>query len=122
MIKLGNLTIYNNNSHFTWGHLYIGRYKFFCFWFPTITGWKNKDRRWHLFLSPNATPWACTWYIGDNKDERIRARIRRHNFGLVYKPDGELYERLYSLNNKFDRFYVEEYDVKMYGTHTINND
>lgn len=41
---------------------------------------------WYIYFSPNATPWASTWAIGPgvDRDEKIRAAIRRYRFGLKY--------------------------------------
>lgn len=127
MIQIGSrITLYNffeKGVEFWWGLIHIGRYRFLCFRFPTITGRSNNNKRWYIYLSPNATPWACTWFIGSDKNEKIRARIRRLNFGLAYNPsDPDTYERLYTLNHKFHWFRIDEYDISQFGTHTMKEE
>ncbi|MPR36602.1 hypothetical protein [Salmonirosea aquatica] len=66
-----------------------------------------------LYCSPNATPWACTFYFGPDRDERLRARIRKLNFGHNFSTD-RYGRELRALNEKFSRFWVSEHDVERY--------
>jgi len=66
-----------------------------------------------LYCSPNATPWACTYYLGPDRNERLRARIRRLNFGHNFNTDS-CYTELMALNQKYSGFWVTETDVLRY--------
>lgn len=67
-----------------------------------------------MYLSPNGTPWACTWYIGSSTEEKIRAKIRKYNFGHGF--DTRKYkDELYAINHKFSWFKVTEYDIFTFG-------
>lgn len=97
--SIGRLTFFGANAmHWSmiiygtrWGVIHID--------LPTLNRIIGK-KSWCVYASPNSTPWACTWYIG-NRDpkEKIRAKIRKHHFGhnckMVagqYKEGSELYE------------------------------
>lgn len=89
-----SINIYNTR----WGHIHID--------IPTwnrITG----KRGWKVYASPNGTPWACTWCIGTDKKENIRAKIRRYHFGHNHKiATGQYAESaLYNLNEKLDTIF-----------------
>ena len=76
----------------------------------------NRRLGWYIYASPNGTPWACTFYIGSDKNESMRARIRRMNFGHNFdSQDAEMQKKLYALNHKFGWFLVNEYDVYKFG-------
>lgn len=76
----------------------------------------NRRLGWYIYASPNGTPWACTFYIGSDKNESMRARIRRMNFGHNFdSQDAEMQKKLYALNHKFEWFLVDEYDIYKFG-------
>jgi hypothetical protein len=77
-VTLGRLTIYGANA-MHWGvNYYTRRWGYVCFRLPLpcFGAW------WPLYFycSPNATPWASTFYLG-NRAERRDARRRRERFG-----------------------------------------
>lgn len=78
-----------------WGTLHID--------LPTLSRVIGR-RNWCMYASPNGTPWACTWYVG-NKDsgEGIRARVRKLALGHNFKVNTQkIYDRLMLLNEKID--------------------
>lgn len=84
-----------------WGHIHID--------LPTWNRIIGK-RGWKIYTSPNGTPWACTWCIGTDYKENIKAQIRRQRFGhnfkkssLISDKDGD--SRLYKLNEKMDELF-----------------
>lgn len=80
-ISLGSLTIYGENA-MHWGvTIRSKRYGYICFRLPF-----KSFGRWiplYFFLSPNATPWASTFYIGQNdwENQKELASKRRKAFG-----------------------------------------
>lgn len=72
-----------------------------------------------MYLSPNGTPWASTWYIGSDTQEKIRAKIRKYNFGHGFDTQ-KFRNELYTLNHKFNWFRVCEYDIETFGPKEID--
>lgn len=78
---LGPVTIFGNNAmHYTievttrrWGYLCIR---------PPVYS-LGRWHPWHVFASPNGTPWAATFMAGPRftQDERRDARYRRRKYG-----------------------------------------
>ena len=42
----------------------------------------------YFHLSPNGHKWASTFYLGPDKEERIRAKVRKAVFGHNYEVHG----------------------------------
>ena len=118
-ISIGPFTIFGANamnwslviSGTRWGHLHID--------LPAIARWRqNRDGKWmyysSIYASPNGTPWACTWYWGTDKNEVIRARIRRLNFGHNFNTKNNEVA-LRTLNNKYHLFNIGDYAINQYG-------
>ena len=90
-ICLGSVTVYGENAmHWTvniktsrWGYVCF-RLPFRCFgsWWPL-----------YFYVSPNATPWASTLYMGESKSQKKKSKIRRekygHNFNTELLQEGE---------------------------------
>ena len=94
-------------------NIHTKRWGYICFNIPFLSKW-----RFHFYLSPNATPWASTYYFGHDqfgraKEERLRARIRKFNFGHGFKWEQE-YDALHALNNKFSSLTIREFDIEQY--------
>lgn len=90
-----------------------------CFTLPVLARWRKNSRgqrfwQWYFYLSPNCTPWASTFYRGSDKEEVIRAQIRRLNFGHGFNSEKHR-EALYALNHKFSWFRIGEYDIEQFG-------
>lgn len=105
-IKIKDLTAYGRNS-MHWGiTLYTKKYGFICFRLPL----RCFGKWWPLYFycSPNATPWAATFMIGNNKDDdwtksRIRYKCLGHNFevhGWNNDDKIENYSILRAINDK----------------------
>lgn len=79
---IGNrITVYWGNNAMHWAvNIYTKKYGYIC------AHPRTKAEPAYFYLSPNATPWASTFYIGSDKDEYVRSRIRKtcfgHNFSL----------------------------------------
>ena len=60
-----------------WGYICF-RLPFRCFgcWWPL-----------YFYVSPNATPWASTFYLGPNKFEKTLSRRRRNRYGHNFNDD-----------------------------------
>lgn len=104
-----HITIYGNNAMDWAVNIHTQRWGYVCFKIPLLA-----RRRTYLYCSPNGTPWACTFYRGWETSERIRARIRKLNFGHNF--DTEKHEaELGALDNRFSSFRITEYDIERYG-------
>jgi hypothetical protein len=68
----------------------------------------------HIYISPNGTPWASTYYKSlwkeNNKDEEIKAQIRKLNFGHNFKGE-ENNNKLRYLNDTFSAR-IHDYQVQ----------
>jgi hypothetical protein len=114
-LSIGPVTIYGANA-MCWAVNISTRWGYLCFTLPVIAQWRENSRgqkwfRWHIYLSPNATPWACTWYRGNSREEKIRASIRRLNFGHGFST-AKYRKELYALNQKFNSLHISEWDVE----------
>lgn len=108
-ISIYKMTIYGANAMCWTVQIHTKRYGYICFTLPSIR--RNKSKQgYYFYLSPNGTPWASTFYIGYDKKEQIKAKIRKFNFGHNFNTTDE-YEKLRCLNNKFDWFIISDYDM-----------
>ena len=78
-IDVFNITIYGENA-MHWGvTIHTNRFGYVCFRLPLrcFGSW------WPLYfyLSPNATPWASTFYMGSERSIRTESAIRRKKYG-----------------------------------------
>jgi hypothetical protein len=96
-ISIGRITIYGENA-MHWGvNIKSKRYGYICFRLP----FKCYGRWWPLYfyVSPNATPWAATFQIGDVAYyDRGKAALRRKKFGHNFSTDTHE-EELQAINN-----------------------
>lgn len=118
-ISVGHLTVFGANAMRWSGHYWTKRWGFICFTLPVAARWRTNSRgqkfwQWYFYLSPNATPWAATFYRGSDKNEVIRAQIRKLNFGHGFSTD-KFRDALYALNNKFSWFHIGDYDLHNFG-------
>lgn len=118
-INIGPITIYGNNAMDWAVNVRTKKWGYICFTLPTLRRFKTK--LWYFYLSPNATPWACTYYLGHSKSERIRSQIRKLNFGHGFKYTHNSYEyaKLMALNRKFDSMFIHEFDVNEHAADLI---
>lgn len=117
-VSIGPITIFGANA-MCWAVNISTRLGYLCFTLPVVARWRVNSRgqkwwSWYIYLSPNATPWACTFYRGSDKEERIRAQIRLLNFGHGFDTR-KMQNELYALNQKFAQFRVSEYDIEQFG-------
>jgi hypothetical protein len=122
-ITIGSVTIFGANAMNWTVNISTKKWGYICFTLPVLARF-SRDRynkkliyQWYFYISPNATPWACTFYRGSNKNERIRAMIRKMNFGHGFRRragDTEGNLKLTVLNNKFDSFHIHDYEVNEY--------
>lgn len=110
-LSIGPVTVYGANA-MCWAVNIKTPYGYLCFTLPSIAR-KRAKMHHYIYLSPNGTPWAATWYRGSDKNEVIRAKIRHLNFGHGFSTD-KLKQELRALNNKFSRFRISDYDVFMF--------
>jgi len=84
-INIGTVTIYGENAMHWAINIKTSRWGYVCFRLPfrCFGGW------WPLYfyLSPNATPWASTFYRGDDKREKTAAIKRRKKYGHNFNTD-----------------------------------
>lgn len=74
-LTLGPITVYGENA-MHWGvDIYTKRWGYICFRLP----FRCYGIWWPLYfyVSPNATPWASTFYRGPDKQQRVAAEERR---------------------------------------------
>jgi hypothetical protein len=87
-INIGNVTIYGRNA-MHWGvNIWTKRWGYVCFRLPL----RCFGQWWPLYfyVSPNATPWAATFYLAQVRDWRARAAVakqRRDAFGHNFNTD-----------------------------------
>lgn len=117
-ITFGPITIFGANA-MNWTVQAKTPIGYLCFTLPVIARYRydrngKKWWQWYAYLSPNGTPWACTWYIGSNTEEKIRARIRRYNFGHGFDT-AKYRDELYAINHKFCCLKICEYDIDTFG-------
>lgn len=122
-IMIGPVTIFGCNAMNWVVNWRTKKYGAICFTLPTwdrinyfIFGANGGGRHleWYIYFSPNGTPWAATYYLGSDSQERIRAKIRKYNFGHGFNSDRYRYE-LRCLNEKFGWFDISEYDMEKFG-------
>ena len=114
-ISIGPITIWGANAMCWAVTIHTKRWGYICFSLPSLRRKKAKLHN-YFYLSPNGTPWACTYYRGGNKKEVIRAQIRKMNFGHNFDTQiPKNYDRLRCLNEKFEWFEITDYDMREYG-------
>lgn len=118
-ISIFGITIYGANAMRWAVNIRTKRWGYICFTLPVLARFhyrKDGTRwwKWYFYLSPNGTPWASTFYRGYDRNEKIRAQIRKMNFGHGFNT-GKLHEKLYALNHKFGQFLISEYDIEQFG-------
>lgn len=115
-LNIGNVTIYGENAMCWSVNIRTKRWGVVCFTLPSITRKKYKQGH-YFYLSPNGTPWASTFYRGYDKQEVVRAQIRKMNFGHNFKVnDSEIYKKLRCVNIKFEWFRVSDYDLHKFSS------
>lgn len=113
------ITIFGANAMRWAVNIRTKKWGYVCFTLPVLARFHtrrdgSKWWQWYFYLSPNGTPWASTFYRGSDRNEIIRAQIRKLNFGHGFSTD-KFIKELYALNNKFHGVYISEYDVEEYG-------
>lgn len=81
-ISIGRFTFFGENA-MHWGVvIQTETFGYICFRLP----FRCFGRWWPLYFytSPNATPWASTFYRGPDKKERLRSVERRKKYGFRY--------------------------------------
>lgn len=116
-ITFWRITIYGANA-MNWAVNISTRWGWLCFTLPVPARLRTnargeRIRDWYIYLSPNATPWAATFYMGPNRSERIRARIRKLNFGHGFSTDARRQE-LRLLNEKYAYLHISESELEKY--------
>lgn len=111
--SIGKMTIYGENAMCWAVNIRTKKWGVICFSLPSLS---RKRRGWdhYFYLSPNATPWACTFHFGGDKQESIRAKIRKMNFGHNFSTK-EKSRELRTLNDKFESLHITEYDMNKLG-------
>lgn len=118
-INIGPITIWGANAMNWTVNIHTKRLGYICFTLPAIARFR-RDRytkkltcQWYFYLSPNGTPWACTFYRGSDRYEKIRAEIRKLNFGHGYNSTKN-YKKLRAINIKYEWLHVTEYDLERF--------
>ena len=93
-IVMGPVCIYGRNAMHWAVNIKTKRWGYVCFRLPlwAFGVW------WPLYFyaSPNATPWASTFYIGDRR-ESVLALVRRKTFGHNFDVEKD-YDKLSAIN------------------------
>lgn len=118
-LSIGKVTIYGCNAMDWAVNIYTKRWGAICFTLPSLTRIKTEKHsgkkwyQWYFYISPNATPWASTFYRGSDKQEKIRALIRKHHFGHNFNSwDDSLSKKLHYLNDKMDSIFWISNEIK----------
>ena len=98
------ITIYGCNAMYWVLIIYTKKYGHIHITLPAFG--RKGQRGYCMYFSPNSTPWACTFYIGFDKNESIRARIRKYNFGHNFNTD-HVIKKLRKLNDIFSEFMIQ---------------
>ncbi len=86
-LNIGNkITIFGSNAMCWVVNIRTKKYGYICFTLPSISEFRKRTG-YHLYFSPNGTPWACTFYLGKNKEEKIRSIARKMNFGHNFNTE-----------------------------------
>ena len=112
-ISIGPITIFGHNAMMWVVNIRTKRWGYICFTLPSIIR-KLRKMGWYFYLSPNATPWASTYYRGSDKDEQLRANIRQRNLGHNFHTSKN-WSILKTINHKFEWTRVCAYDIKRFG-------
>ena len=78
-VNVGPVTVFGENA-MHWGVTIVTqKWGYVCFRLPI----PSFGRWWPLYfyVSPNATPWASTFYIGPSRTERTASVLRRNKYG-----------------------------------------
>lgn len=102
-VNIGPITIYGENAMHWAVNIRTKKWGCICFRLP----FRCFGKWWPLYFycSPNATPWAATFYIGGykhNKDRQL-APIRRQVFGHNFSTQ-EWCETLQNMNDNPDHW------------------
>jgi len=105
-INIGKrITIFGANAMHYFLQIRSKRYGVICIRFLSL------DKKFPLcfYVSPNGTPWACTYCIGLGPAEKVRSIVRRVNFGHNFDAwnDDKLKKQLWKLNDELD--YLTKY-------------
>jgi len=96
-ISIGKLTIYGRNA-MRWGvNCRTKKWGYICFNLPIPIN--SKISKFYFYLSPNATPWASTYYYGEDKREIRLSKLRKEAFGHGFNTDKN-YTELRHINDK----------------------
>ena len=101
-INIGNMTIYGENAMHWAVNIRTTKYGYICFRLPFRCF--GKFFPLYLYFSPNGTPWACTFYLGRDKKEKIRSIARKMNFGHNFNTN-KFDKELSKLNNELSGLY-----------------
>ncbi len=112
-ISFLGITIYGANA-MNWAVNVRTKWGWLCFSLPVLSRFRKDCGNkwfydWYIYLSPDGTPCASTFYIGIDKKEAIRAKIRKLNVGHGYKMEIER-DRIYAINQKFGSLYVWDFE------------
>lgn len=105
-MNIGNITIYGANAMCWAVNIRTKKWGTICFTLPSIRR-KRMNMEHYFYFSPNGTPSASTFYIGKDKKEKIRSKIRKLNFGHGFSTYHNSYN-LRLINNKFDKLYFND--------------
>ncbi|AXH76552.1 MAG: hypothetical protein [Bacteriophage sp.] len=101
------MTIYGSNAMCWAVNTHTKRWGYICFSLPSIARKRSKQGH-YFYLSPDGTPSSSTFYRGIDKTEKIRAEIRKMNFGHNFDVNNDsVYARLRILNDKYGWFSVD---------------
>lgn len=84
-----------------------------------ITAELFKERGYSKFyISPNNTEWASTFYLGPDKNQKIKAQVRKillgHNYDVV--ANGDLVQAIQTCFVVNKRWFLTEFASKNSGT------
>lgn len=120
-LNLGRkITIFGANAMDFAVNISTKRWGYICFTLPTFARIAG-IRRWYFYCSPNATPWACTFFRGSDELEVVRAQIRKINFGHAFSTQ-EKYRELCALNDRFESLRITAYDLEKFGDFSAEDD
>ncbi len=106
------ITIYGANA-MNWAVNIKTGFGYFCFSLPVLSRLKKNCQGklfydWYIYLSPDGTPDASTFYRGIDKKQVIVSQIRRFNLGHGYKMSEEE-GRVRAINNRFYSLWVWDF-------------
>lgn len=100
-LRLGPITIWGANAMNWVVNIETNKFGVICFTLPVF----SNLNRMYFYFSPNGTPWASTYYIGYDKSEKIKAKLRKKYLGHNFNTN---------LAYRINQFIIKDLNIRTY--------